>query len=110
MRGRTAGGAVPQRGDLEWREQAACVGKDPAMFSPEPLGNHISAANKAIFIDAVITALKVCGRCPVKDACLADAYATGDRWNVRGGTTGEQRVAARRRQLRESREATEVSA
>jgi hypothetical protein len=58
-----------------WR-RAACAapGVDPELFFPAP-GQHGKAAR----------AKRVCARCPVRTACLADALATGDEFGIRGG-------------------------
>lgn len=87
-----------------WRDHAVCADRDPEMFTPELSGNHVSAAAKAKHYDAILDALRVCGTCPewVRAECLAEAYATGDQWTIRGGTTGQQRVRARRREIAEA--------
>lgn len=97
-RGRTAGGYIPLRGDLEWRDHAVCADQDPELCAADPPPASASGVVKAAHLDAVVEALRVCGRCPVwvKAACLKDAYDTGDRWTVRGGTTGDERVQSRR--------------
>lgn len=99
---------IPLRGDLAWREQAVCRDEDPNTFTPE-INAAVSAEVKAAHVQDVLRALRICGRCPVKAECLADAYATGDKWTIRGGMTGEQRVQARRveamRDLRKTRAA-----
>lgn len=108
-RGRTAGGFIPLRGDLEWRDHAVCANQDPELFAADPPPPSASGVVKAAHFDRVVTALRVCGTCPqwVRAACLKDAYDTGDRWTVRGGTTGDQRVQSRRvqatRELRQAR-------
>ncbi|GAA2690649.1 MULTISPECIES: WhiB family transcriptional regulator [Actinosynnema] len=61
----------------------ACVGEDPELFFPFP-GQH----------DQVAAAKSVCGRCPVRQACLAHALHH-DAEGVWGGTTEDER-----RQLR----------
>lgn len=87
-----------------WRDHAACSDRDPNMFTPEMPGNHVSPGVKAAHYDAIVAALRVCGTCPawVKAECLAEAFATGDKWTIRGGTTGEQRVRTRRREIAEA--------
>lgn len=65
-----------------WRDQAACRGADTELFYPTEA-------------DDVTTAKAVahCQVCPVADACLTDALATGDRYGIRGGLTERQRRA-----------------
>ncbi len=66
----------------DWRTAAACRAKgvDPdAMF---PDNNEGGIAN----------AKAICGPCPVRDACLADALRTGDNhWGIRGALKPEER-------------------
>jgi WhiB family redox-sensing transcriptional regulator len=71
----------------QWREQAICAQTDPAVFFPEA-GQHPDAARK------------VCIRCPVRAACLADAMASREAYGVRGGLTPKER-----RQLASTRDA-----
>lgn len=65
-----------------WDRNAACHGKDPALFFAEKGANNLDEA-KAI-----------CRRCPALYACLA-AHLDED-FGVFGGTTPEQRRAIRR--------------
>ncbi len=76
---------------MEWRDRAACAGTDTNLFFED----RDPAA-----------ALALCGRCPVRDGCLAAALAeetdasTGaplgkaSRHGVRGGLTAPERFAA----------------
>lgn len=75
---------------MGWQERAACAGADTVLFFDY---RHETAA------------LALCGRCPVRDACLAAALAeesdpvTGNplgrqmRHGVRGGLTSTARFA-----------------
>jgi WhiB family redox-sensing transcriptional regulator len=72
----------------DWRSDAACVvsGVDPEVFFPvdERPGSAGVARAKA-----------VCGRCPVRPECLAEAMAVEDpaeRWGVFGGLAPAQRA------------------
>jgi WhiB family redox-sensing transcriptional regulator len=62
-----------------WRWRAACArpGVDPELFFPE--GGRPEPAKR------------ICARCPVREACLADAIATRDEYGIRGGTTPIER-------------------
>jgi WhiB family redox-sensing transcriptional regulator len=60
---------------------AACLQVDPDLMFAE------SAA-----VQATVAAV-LCGPCPVRAACLADALAAACEWGVRGGTTERQRRA-----------------
>lgn len=92
------------RADM-WREKAVCVDYHPDTFSPEISANAPGVVKDQHLRD-VLFALRICGRCPVKRECLKDAYATGDQWTIRGGTTGEQRREFRRRELDRARGAS----
>lgn len=49
-------------------------------------------------VDAISEAAAVCGRCPVREACLEDAMgARGLRYGIWGGLTRTERRALRRR-------------
>jgi hypothetical protein len=61
---------------MTWREQALCQGADLELFfAPERES----------------TAREWCYACPVRDACLADAYRCHDLYGVRGGMTPQER-------------------
>lgn len=64
--------------DFHWSEWAACLGSDLNLFFSN--GRHVQRRAKAI-----------CGRCPVRGACLADAIAQGDQFGIRGGLTPQER-------------------
>jgi hypothetical protein len=48
---------------------------------------------------AATKAKAICAGCPVRRACLADAYAVFDDYGVRGGMTGRERKDARPAQI-----------
>ncbi len=84
----------PRPGPVGWRRRAACAapGVDPELFFPAP-GQHGKAAR----------AKRVCARCPVRVACLADALAIppGEDHGIRGGLTPKERQHQRlRRRVR----------
>jgi hypothetical protein len=64
-----------------WKLASACSrhGEPELWFSEDPAG---IAAAKA-----------VCGGCPVRAVCLADALARGEGWGVLGGLTPPERRA-----------------
>ncbi|MQA17269.1 MAG: WhiB family transcriptional regulator [Pseudonocardiaceae bacterium] len=69
-----------------WFEQAACAGMDTEDFFP--LGDGPATAR------AMEAAKQVCGRCPVRFACLTDALARetpGRRYGVFGGLSADER-------------------
>jgi hypothetical protein len=77
----------------EWRERAACQGADPALFEQ---GDNLSAARR------------VCGMCPVRTDCLADALRLRDREGFRAGLTGDERAQMLPRHRREPTPVEEI--
>lgn len=71
----------------EWRSNAACLGMDLSLFFSDGAGQvaRVAAAK----------AKAICAGCPVRRACLADAYAVFDDYGVRGGMTGRERKDTR---------------
>ena len=72
----------------EWRSAAACRSADPDLFFP------ISASGPAR--QQTAEAKAICAICPVRRQCLAFAVRTGQPHGIWGGTTEEERAAARR--------------
>ena len=75
----------------EWADNAACKGRDAAIFYPVGPGGHGGATDYS-------QAIAICRSCPVQAACLAHAleHSEDGCW---GGTTPQQRrriTAARR--------------
>lgn len=62
----------------DWRTRAACQGTDLSVFFPARDETYDPAA-------------RLCGRCPVRGACLAEALRLKDTYGYRGGKTGEER-------------------
>lgn len=62
---------------MNWREQAACAGQNPAIFFPAH--RHPK------------TAKRICGTCPVRSPCLAFALRTGSEDGVWGGLDQDER-------------------
>jgi WhiB family transcriptional regulator, redox-sensing transcriptional regulator len=81
----TAGLSSPVLGPARWRDRAACAaaGVDPEWFFPEP-GQRATRARR------------ICARCPVASACLADALATREEHGIRAGLTAHERDQLRR--------------
>ncbi|PSL04256.1 WhiB family redox-sensing transcriptional regulator [Haloactinopolyspora alba] len=72
-----------------WAEDAACRDLDPELFFPVgPAGPGTEQERRA---------LEVCGRCPVRRACLDWALRVGEADGVWGGTTPDERRLIRRR-------------
>jgi WhiB family redox-sensing transcriptional regulator len=71
--------------DLEVLRHAACGEENLELFYPEPGDQAAEQAAKAI-----------CAACPVREACLDMALATGDQDAILGGTTPAERIPLRR--------------
>jgi WhiB family redox-sensing transcriptional regulator len=71
--------------NLDVLRDAACGPEDLDLFHPEPGDQAAEQAAKA-----------VCATCPVREACLDMALATGDQHAILGGTTPAERVPLRR--------------
>jgi WhiB family transcriptional regulator, redox-sensing transcriptional regulator len=72
----------------DWRQRAACRDQDPELFFPVSEigpGAHQTDQAKA-----------VCGRCPVRTACLEYALDNGLDHGIFGGTTETERRTLRR--------------
>lgn len=67
----------------DWKNRGACRNEDPDLFYPP-------SANNAKQIKA---AKAICRRCPVKDACEADALTRDEQYGIWGGTTHADRNA-----------------
>lgn len=74
--------------DQPWAKDGACVGEDPDLMFPTDAAE-------------VVNARKLCGGCPVREACLATAMADPTLLGVWGGTTeahrNRERLRARKR-------------
>lgn len=71
----------------DWRARGACLNADPEIFFPPPLG-----AGRA----QLALARALCGRCEVREPCLAFALQTRQDHGIWGGTTEQERRARRR--------------
>lgn len=72
------------RRDESWRALALCQEVDPVLFFPEKGEKSVEA-------------LRICGRCDAREACLSYAMSIdGSIIGVWGGTTETQRKAMRR--------------
>lgn len=81
--------------DASWREQAACVGHDPRLFTdPRPDTSDTARA------------LAICRGCPVRKPCLTDAlaYPADADPGIRGATTETDRQQLRRHTPRTRRD------
>lgn len=79
---------VPGVRDVAWFRAAACSAESPEMFFPS------DAPDPRVTARAMDAAKSVCGRCPVRFACLTDALGwetAGERHGVVGGLTPDER-------------------
>ena len=80
---------------MSWRDKAACLEKDPALFFP--VGNTGPALLQ------IEEAKNVCRTCPVIEQCLSWAMETGQDAGVWGGLSEDERRAMKRRAARARR-------
>ncbi len=73
----------------EWREFAACSGRQDDLFFP---------VNEAE-VSLVRAAKAVCQACPVQEECLSYAIETGQMDGVWGGMTSRERRVLRRKRV-----------
>lgn len=72
----------------DWRRRAACRGGDPEVFFP--------VSSTGLALTQIVEVKKICGRCPVRAACLRFALATGQEYGIWGGLTEDERRQLRR--------------
>lgn len=76
-----------------WQDEAACAGIGlDVWFAPE----REQAADRA---EREEYAKRICGVCPVRDACLAHALNYDERYGIWGGLTEEERYPSSRRSV-----------
>lgn len=85
MRYVTKGADETSVAHVDWRERALCSGDDPELW----YADGRSTADRA---DAA-EAKRVCGLCPVRDVCLADALQAREPYGIRGGLDARERDA-----------------
>jgi WhiB family redox-sensing transcriptional regulator len=78
---------------MNWREQAACLTRDPEMFFP--VGNTGSALRQ------INRAKSVCAKCPVTAECLRWALDASVDHGVWGGLSENERKSLKRRTSRD---------
>lgn len=69
---------------MSWWERAACRDLARDVFFPGENETH-----------QYVEARRICAGCPVRDECLDDALATGERFGMRGGLTPREREQLR---------------
>jgi WhiB family redox-sensing transcriptional regulator len=68
-----------------WEDYAACQGSDGEWWYP--ISDTLTADNLA--------ALEICGRCPVREQCLAAGLERSKGYGIWGGMTSGQRKTLR---------------
>lgn len=76
----------------DWRDRAACVGRDPEMWA---LAGHLTEAN--------IRAIRICGSCPVRAWCLAWALEIAPHEMIFAGETWKMGRRVRSRAVAQAR-------
>jgi WhiB family redox-sensing transcriptional regulator len=76
----------------DWRTRAACRDQDPEL--------HFPTGTSGPALLQTIEAKRVCGRCPVTEACLRWALETGQDFGIWGSLTEDERRALKRRDAR----------
>jgi WhiB family redox-sensing transcriptional regulator len=69
--------------DLDWQQEALCAQTGADFFFPEP-GSSVREAKR------------ICGMCPIRDACLEYALDNDERFGVWGGLSEKERLEIRR--------------
>ncbi len=72
---------------LGWRVDAACIGEVGVTFFP-PMRSEKRAAKAA----REAHAKEICASCTVRDDCLDEALANGERHGIWGGLTDVERA------------------
>lgn len=74
----------------DWSESAACIGRNPEVFFPEPemIKSRVTAMAQA--------AIAICTECPVREECLRYALKKDVRHGIWGGYTSKQRTVLRK--------------
>nr|WP_206024354.1 WhiB family transcriptional regulator [Rhodococcus sp. 14C212] len=75
----------------DWQLEAACRDRDAALFF-HPDNERGDARD-----DRIAAAKEVCRTCPVQAQCLRHALRTREPYGIWGGTTEDERRAARSR-------------
>lgn len=87
------------RADWDWQERALCRGEDLTLFfGPD-------GETRAEREEREAEAKWLCGGCPVRAECLAEALREPPQFGVWGGMTADERTAQRRSILRRKRPA-----
>jgi len=74
----------------DWMLAAACLGRPDLFFAPDESETRSERRRREA------AAKSVCGRCPVRNDCLADALASDERFGIWGGLTERERRSLRR--------------
>lgn len=83
-----AGSVWETRRGEDWRDRAACVGKDPEWWFSYSSGE-------------LALARSICGKCPVAVQCLKYALESDERYGIFGGLDEYQRASIRRKEAKE---------
>jgi WhiB family transcriptional regulator, redox-sensing transcriptional regulator len=81
---------------MDWRAAGACLSADPDLFFPIATGVGAAASQ-------ITKAQRICASCRVRQQCLDFAMRNGEINGIWGGTTPEERIRVRRRDMRRRR-------
>ena len=79
---------VPDRDNERWRQHAACRYTDANLFFP--------TGSTGVAIKQINDAKRVCGACPVGEACLQFALRTNQEAGIWGGKDEDERRRLRK--------------
>lgn len=80
--------------NVGWLWLAKCQNRDPDLFFPEDYGYPAGlspAQQQAMRESRIARAKAACAICPVRLACLQDAYDLNEQYGIRGGLTAKER-------------------
>lgn len=79
---------------MSWREQAACLGADPAIFFP---GTGYVGGTTRSEIEGKQRAIETCRTCRVSAECTFEGMKARNHFGIWGGLTVHQRKTLRHR-------------
>lgn len=81
---------APLADDWEWQQHGRCRGADSTLFFPSEGERRPARARR------LKRAKRLCGGCPVIQACREHALTVGEPYGIWGGMSERELVAARR--------------
>lgn len=81
----------------DWRDHAACLGKDPEDWFP------VSELESGIALAHIESVKAICSECPMAGSCLSWALETQQQHGIWGGLTVKERANLKRSHNRKPR-------